>query len=76
MRRGKVASAWEKIIGKKRAPHAKVATFENGVLTIGVDSSSILYELTLTKEAFLEQFQREFGKKTVKEIRLFYGTGS
>ena len=73
LKRGRVASFWQKVIGKKKGLHAKVSTFENGVLTIVIDSSSSLYELSLEKEAILQKLQKEFGSREVNEIRLQMG---
>ena len=73
-KREKIDGSWQKAVGKKRAPHTKISTFENGTLTLAVDSSSILYELTLEKRALLGKLQKEFGTEKVKEIRLFHGT--
>ena len=44
---------WQKAIGKRKAPHAKILAFEEGLLTILVDSSSMLYEFSLEKEMTL-----------------------
>ena len=73
-KREKIDSSWQKAVGKKKALHTKISTFENGTLTLRVDSSSILYELTLEKRALLGKLQKEFGTEKVKEIRLFHGT--
>jgi predicted nucleic acid-binding Zn ribbon protein len=73
-KREKIDAFWQKAAGKKRAPHTKVSTFDGGALTILVDSSSILYELTLEKEALLGKLQKELGKEKIKDIRLFHGS--
>ena len=72
-KRGKVASFWQKAIGKKKGLHAKISTFENGVLTIAIDNSSSLYELSLEKETLLQKLQEEFGSREVNDIRLQMG---
>jgi|GEM_PF-2641862 len=73
LKREKIASLWQKVVGKKKGLHAKAATFENGVLTVVIDNSSSLYELSLEKEAILQKLQKELGHREVKEIRFQVG---
>lgn len=69
----KVFSLWQKVAGKKKGTHTKVSAFEQGVLTILVDSSSVLYELSLEKGGLLQKLQRELGEEKLKDIRFQIG---
>ncbi len=65
----RVEALWEKGAGAKRVAHAKVSAFEGGVLTVDVDNSGSLYELTLEKEKIFEKLKKLFQKETLREIR-------
>ena len=69
----KIFSLWQRVVGKKRTLHTKVSTFEQGTLTVLVDSSSALYELSLEKETMLKKLRRELGEDKIKDIRFQTG---
>ena len=69
----KISSLWQRTAGKKKAPHTKVSAFEQGILTVLVDSSSLLYELSLEKDAMLQKLQHEFGEKKIRDVRFQIG---
>ena len=69
----KISSLWQRAVGEKRASHTKVSTFEGGTLTVLVDSSSQLYELSLEKDEILQKLRREFGEKKVGDVRFQIG---
>ena len=66
------ASFLKKAFTKKELEHIKSSYFKDGVLRIGVDSSSWLYALSLKKEEKLDKLRGKF-KVIIKEIRFSLG---
>ena len=66
----KLFASLKKALTKKELEHIKVNYFKQGVLFINVDSSSLLYCLSLKKEAVLLKLQ-EAGRKQ-QEIKDIY----
>ena len=73
LKRERMTSLWCRSIGKKESLHTEISAFGDGILTILIDSSSSLYELSLKKELILQKLQKEFGKNEVREIRFQIG---
>lgn len=49
----------EKALTKKELQHIKVNYFKRGVLSVGVDSSAWLYQLSLKKEELLNSLRQQ-----------------
>jgi hypothetical protein len=62
----------KKAFTKKELEHIRSSYFRNGILAIGVDSSSWLYSLSLKKEQKLSKLRDKL-KIIVKDIRFFLG---
>lgn len=64
-----LAKAWEHILGREMASHAKVSKFQRGVLEITVDSSALMSEMQFARPMILRHLQEEVRKPFVSEIR-------
>ncbi|MDI6759126.1 MAG: DciA family protein [Candidatus Omnitrophota bacterium] len=62
----------EKALTKKDLRHIKFNYFKKGILSVSVDSSSWLYDLSLRKENLLQEINKE--SSLVKDIRFHIGT--
>jgi predicted nucleic acid-binding Zn ribbon protein len=69
----KLVDAWEKAAGKKAAKHTRPVGLRRASLTVNVDSSSWLFELTLKKRAILEKLQAKLEGEKLKAIRFRIG---
>lgn len=65
--------AWADAAGSAAAKHSKPVAFKKAVLTINVDGSSWLYELTTKKRDILGKLNGKFAGKKLKEIRFRIG---
>jgi len=61
----------KKILTKKELAHIKFNYFRRGVLGLSVDSSGLLYQLSLKKEELVGKLKEE--ARGVKDIRLRIG---
>ena len=68
-----VAFLWGEAAGEKAARHSRPVAFKKAVLTVIVDGSSWLYELTTKKREIIKKLEGKFAGKTIKEIRLRIG---
>ena len=64
---------WAGAAGEKAAKHSKPVMFKKSVLTVNVDDSSWLYELTTKKKEIIRNLEGSFGSKKVKEVRFRIG---
>jgi len=68
-----VNGAWEAAAGRKAAGHTKPVSIKKGVLTVNVDGSGWLYELTIKKKELLKKLEGKVRGKTIKGIRFRIG---
>jgi predicted nucleic acid-binding Zn ribbon protein len=68
-----VGGAWEDTAGREAARHTKPVSVKKSVLTVNVDSSSWLYELTTKKRDLLKRLEGKLRGKKLKEIRFRIG---
>jgi predicted nucleic acid-binding Zn ribbon protein len=68
-----ILKMWEGACGRSLAAHSKPVSFRSSRLTVNVDSSAWLYELTLCKRDILKRLQRKFKKKPLKELQFRIG---
>lgn len=61
----------KKILTKKESGHIKCNYFNKGVLDVSVDSSVVLYQLSLQKEGLLAKLNNK--SEVVKNIRFHLG---
>lgn len=67
----KIEDALKKTLTKKEIGHIKFNYFKRGILNITVDSSSWLYQLSLSKDDLLARLRKKL--KDIKDIRLRLG---
>jgi predicted nucleic acid-binding Zn ribbon protein len=64
-----IAEAWREIVGEEIARHAHPTRIHRGVLTVSVNNSVWLFELsTYQKQTILRQIQERFNPCPVKKI--------
>ena len=68
-----VERAWRNVIGEKGSGHSRPANFKKGALTVRVDSSVWLQELSQRKRHLLKALKRELGKDKISEIHFKIG---
>lgn len=64
---------WGLTIDSRAFQHTKIANFKKGILTINVNSSMWIYELTLKKDEILKGLRRKKFFKDLKDIRFRIG---
>jgi predicted nucleic acid-binding Zn ribbon protein len=70
-----VLSQWDEICPPIIAKHAKPVGFKNKKLSLEVNSSAWLNELTFFKEDLITELNQRAGKKVIKEIRFYLKEG-
>jgi len=68
-----IAGLWAESAGEAAARHSKPVAFKKAVLTVNVDGSSWLYELTTKKKEIIKKLEGKFANKKVREIRFRIG---
>ena len=52
-----IAATWEAAVGRRAARHAQPVSLRNNILTVAVDNSAWLYQLTTQKRGLLESLK-------------------
>ena len=68
-----VEGCWKEIVGETGATHSRPAVLRKSILTIWVDNSVWLQELTFKKRKSLKALQRVFGKDKISDIQFKIG---
>jgi predicted nucleic acid-binding Zn ribbon protein len=68
-----IAGAWEAAVGAAAAKHSRPVSFKKATVTVNVDRSGWLYELTVQKKEILKKLEERLGAKKIKDIRLRIG---
>ena len=68
-----MARVWEQAAGERAAAHTKPVSIKKSVLTINVDDSGWLYELTIKKKDLLKKMEGKTGSKQLKGLRFRIG---
>ncbi len=69
-----VMEAWIAATGKETAKEALPVNYKNGILTVVVENSTRMYELTLEKRNILARFNKDYtGRKKATDIRFRIG---
>lgn len=69
-----VGDAWAKAVGDAAAKHSRPVSLRKSVLTVHVDGSGWLYELTTRKREILAGLAQDLtGRKKIKDVRLRIG---
>ncbi|MBN1872420.1 MAG: DUF721 domain-containing protein [Candidatus Omnitrophica bacterium] len=68
-----VTAAWDEVVGNKAKLHTKPASLIKKRLTVNVDGSTWLYELTLKKESLVKEMKKRLGEGKIEEIQFRIG---
>ena len=68
-----ITRAWARAAGRRGAKHTRPVSFRKSMLTVNVDGSGWLYELTTKKRQILKKLEPGLAGKKVKEIRFRIG---
>jgi predicted nucleic acid-binding Zn ribbon protein len=67
---GALAARWGEIVGDAIAPHARLRTLRNGVLTIAVDAAPWATELRYQEEVLRRRVEEVTGRDVVRSVRV------
>ncbi len=65
---GGVLGRWDQVVGADIAAHCQPLSFDDGVLTVGADSSAWAANLKLLVPALLGRLDQELGQGTVHKV--------
>ena len=68
-----IESHWMECAGKEALRHSRPASLRKNILTVQVDSSAWLQELTMKKRDLLKALKRTLGKDRISEIHFKIG---
>ena len=68
-----IEGQWKALVGEAAARHTRPASLRKGVLTVFVDSSGWIHQMTLQKRKTLKQLKRQFGKDRISGIHFRMG---
>lgn len=70
-----VKDAWWGCVGEQAKKKAKPVSLKKGVLTVIVEDSTWLYNLTLEKRRMMQKFNEKYtGRKKITDIRFRIGS--
>lgn len=69
----KILKAWQKTASEKAARHSRPTSIKHNILTIEVDSSTWLYELSTKKRELLRELKKELKEYKIDDIRFRMG---
>lgn len=70
---GKVSQVWEEAVGKKIAAHARPTKMQDGKLSVEVDNTTWVQQLTFLKKRIIDEINKQTGKEIVREITFKIG---
>ncbi len=70
----RVVGRWEKIVGKVIARHAQPSSLRGKKLSVAVDSSAWMQQLSLLKPELIEKLNRGLGMGSIQDITFKMGT--
>ena len=68
-----IEEQWKTLMGPAGSRHSRPASLRKGVLTVFVDSSGWMQEMSLRKRKILKQLKRQFGKDKISGIQFRIG---
>ena len=68
-----ISSLWKKIVPENLLPHCDVIEIENGVIKVGADSPSVVFELRLEGRSILLQIQKACQAMRIKRLKFVVG---
>lgn len=69
----RVRRAWKAVVGKRAKAHTLPVSLKKGTLSINVDSSAWLYELTLKRREILKKLDSKIKGNKIRLIRFRIG---
>ena len=64
---------WKEVVGPDGFRHSRPVSIRNRVLTVRVDNSVWIQELSMKKRSFLKGLKRKLGKDRISEINFKIG---
>ncbi len=72
---GKLAEIWQEIVPGDLLEHTALVSFQRGILTVAVDSSSRLYQLDrLLAERLLAELRSRFKSTALRKVKTIVAT--
>ena len=68
-----IEAAWKELAGEAAFKHSRPASFRKNILTVRVDSSVWMQELSMKKRKLLKGLKRTLGKDRITEIHFKTG---
>ena len=68
-----ILEAWKDAAGAAAAGHSKPVSFRRATVTVNVDNSGWLYELTTKKKEIARALSERLGGRKIKDIRFRIG---
>ena len=68
-----VEAQWVKIVGETGFKHSRPVVYKKNVLTVYVDTSVWMQELSMQKRKILKGLQRELGQDKISELQFKIG---
>jgi predicted nucleic acid-binding Zn ribbon protein len=68
-----IESLWKSLVGDAGFKHSRPASLKKSVLTVKVDSSTWMQELSMQKRQLLKGLKRDLGKDRISEIQFRIG---
>jgi len=68
-----IRGAWEAAAGHRAAAHTKPVSIKKSILTVNIDNSGWLYELTIKKGKLLSKLDGKIRGKQLKGLRFRIG---
>ena len=69
--KARIENSWYQITGKYLSKHTRKVRFNNGILTISIDSAAIRNELMYAREDIKQKINNSLGDNIVKEIKIY-----
>lgn len=65
----KAAELWPQIVGAHLASRCSRPKVKDGILSIGVSSTSLRHELSMNRSSLINEINRHFNKTVISDIR-------
>ncbi len=73
LKEGNIWLVWDSVVGKQIASRARPVSFRDGTLTVTVNSSPWMQQLTFLKKGIIEKLNARLGEALVRDIYLKAG---
>ena len=68
-----IEERWKELVGEPGFKHSRPVVFKKGILSVRVDNSVWLQDLSMKKRKILKGLQRELGKDKISDIQFKIG---